>query len=525
MRTTIGEGAATNPFDDIENAEFVLLIGSNITEAHPITGNKLIRAKKSGKLNVASIDIRETQIYKNSKYKVTIPFESNLLVLNMMAYVILSENLENRQFVESRTKYFDEYRESILNDPYSNPEFFRQISGYEYLADLIPEVAREYAQKRSMILWGLGVTENFDGSYAVMAITHLALLTGNIGGSGKGLLPLRGQNNVQGNCDVGMLPYYNPDYQQPKEVGKMTPEVFDAIHDGEIKALWNMGEDLAHIHPNQNKIHSALKKLKLLVVNEVMANEITKFADVIFGVKSGYEKTGVYVNAERRLHLSQPLIKTDIPDDWEVIQGVENAIQNSWNYQTSKDVWSEVQVSVKNRYGGASYEKLEENRTRGLQWPVAENDTPILHLTEFRTKDGLGRFHYHQYKLRGQVEEILQQGRAKNFYLSTGRIIEHYNNAVQTKATNRLGRLHNRDILLVSYEDRDFFNGVETVKLKTEYGESGELPIKITKKMKRGTLFTTFHHPESRINFLFGDDADELIRAAQFKSIRVEILV
>ena len=523
MRETIGEGASTNPFNDIENSEFVILIGSNITEAHPIAGNKLIRAKKSGKLDIATIDIRKTQIFKNSKYQLVIPFEANLLVLNMLARVILEEGLENRLFVESRTENFEEYREAILNDPYSDPNFFKQIEGYEYLSELIPQVAREYARKRSMVLWGLGITEHLDGSYAVMAITNLALLTGNIGKSGAGLMPLRGQNNVQGTCDVGMLPYYDPDYKPPKEIGLMTPDIIDAILRDEIKALWNMGEDIAHIHPNQNKIHKALEKLDLLVVNEIMANEITKFAHVIFGVKSGYEKTGVYVNAERRLHLSQPIIDSDLPDDWEVVQGVAHYLGSDWDYENSEDVWNEVRGVMKERYSGATYEKLEKNRLRGLQWPIFEEDTPILHTEKFRTPNGLGKFIYHQYRLRGQIEEIVTK-RERSFYLSTGRTIAHYNNSAQTKATPRLHKLHNRDILLVSDEDREFFKDTKVVKLKTQFGESGELPIKITKNLKKGTLFTTFHHPESRINFLFGDEADELIKTARFKSLRVEVI-
>jgi formate dehydrogenase major subunit len=525
MRATIGEGASTNPFRDIENAEFVLIIGSNTTEAHPIVANKVIKAQKERKLNIASIDIRETQIFKNSKYGVTIPLESNLLVLNMLARVILEEELWDSEFVEKRTKYFDEYRESILNDPFADPMFFRKVAGYEYLAELIPKVAREYATKKSMILWGLGITENRDGSYAVMAITHLALLTGNIGKSGAGLLPLRGQNNVQGTCDVGMLPYYNPDYQPPKEVGYMTPDIIDAVLRGEIKAIWNMGEDIAHIHANQNKIHRALEELELFVVNEVMQNETTKFAHVIFGVKSGYEKTGVYVNAERRLHLSQPLVESSLPDDWEVIQAVENELDGNWRYSDSKSVWNDVRKAVKNRYSGASYQKLEESRVTGMQWPVGESDTPILHLEDFRTKDGLGRFKYHQYHLRGQVKELVQFGKQKYFYLSTGRSIIHYNNSAQTRGTERLYKLHNRDTLLVSVEDREFFGEQKSVKLKTEYGKSGELPIKFTNKIKKGVLFSTFHHPESRINFLFGDDADELIKTAQFKSLKVEVVL
>jgi formate dehydrogenase major subunit len=515
MRETIGEGASTNPFRDIENSEFLLVFGSNTTEAHPIVANKILRAK----IPFASFDIREIQMYKKAKYGVTIPYEANLLVLNMLARTILEEELYDKRFVETRTKYFEEYREQILNDPFADPMFFRRVAGYEYLAELLPKIAREYASKKSMILWGLGITENFDGSYAVMAITHLALLTGNVGKSGAGLMPLRGQNNVQGACDVGMLPYYAPDYQTPKEVGLMTPDIIDEVLKGEIKAIWNMGEDLAHIHANQNKVQKALQKLDFLVVNEVMFSEVTKFADVVFGVKSGYEKTGVYVNAERRLHLSQPLVESDMPDDWEVIAEVEKRISGEWNYTSSVEIWNEAREEI-SRYKGASYERLEENRISGLQWPVGESETPILHLENFRTKDGLGRFKYHQYKLRGQIEELLS-GEQNSFYLSTGRSIIHYNNASQTRGTERLQKLHSEDTLFASVEDKRRVG--EVVKLKTEYGESAELKVKFTKKLKKGTLFTTFHHPKSRINFLFGDEGDELIKTSQFKSIKVTI--
>jgi len=268
MRATIGEGAATNPYNDIYEAEFILIIGSNTTEAHPIVANRIIDAARLHD-NVAVIDVREIKMMKYAKHKAIIPYEANLLVLNMMAYVILKDELYNKKFVENRTKGFEEYREKILNDPYANPEFFKKVPGYEYLATLIPIIAREYALKKSMIFWGLGVTEHIDGSYAVMAITHLALLTGNIGKTGAGLMPLRGQNNVQGACDMGCLPYYDPDYQQPKRVGLMTPQLVDAMLEGKIKALLNMGEDIAHIHPNQNKIDKALDELEFIMVQSI----------------------------------------------------------------------------------------------------------------------------------------------------------------------------------------------------------------------------------------------------------------
>ncbi len=224
-----------------------------------------------------------------------------------MAFVIISEELYDKDFVAKRTKGFEEFKQQILSDPYANPKFFEQVEGYEYLAKAIPNVAREYALKRSMILWGLGVTQHLDGSYAVMAITHLATMTGNIGRVGAGLMPLRGQNNVQGVCDMGCLPYYLPDYQTPDEIGLMTPQLIDEMLNGKIKALLNMGEDIAHIHSNINKIAQALDNLEFIMVQELFMTEIAKRADIIIGVSSAYEKRGVYVSAMRRL---QPLRAT-----------------------------------------------------------------------------------------------------------------------------------------------------------------------------------------------------------------------
>jgi len=461
---------------------------------------------------------------KYAKHKAVIPHEANLLVLNMMAYVILKDELYNKKFVENRTKGFEEYKEKILNDPYANPDFFKQVPGYEYLATLIPIIAREYALKKSMIFWGLGITEHIDGSYAVMAITHLALLTGNIGKTGAGLMPLRGQNNVQGACDMGCLPYYDPDYQKPKKVGLMTPQLVDAMLEGKIKALLNMGEDIAHIHPNQNKIDKALDELEFIMVQELFMTEIAKRADIVIGVKSAYEKEGVYVNAMRRLHLSQPIVKSDLPDDWEVIKMLDNAMGGNYDYKTSEDVWNEVREVAHRRFSGASYLRLKRHRKRGLQWPVYTEDTPVLHLLDFRTEDGLGKFIYHQYQLRGMVEELVNGGVESGYYLTTGRTLPHYNNAAQTIQSEKLNNRYDEDILLVSEEDADRFPSTEYVILRSQYGESAPLRVKFTEKIKPNTLFTTFHHAKSRINYLFGDASDELILTAAFKSIKVEVL-
>jgi formate dehydrogenase major subunit len=521
MRTTIGEGAATNPYNDIYNCEFMIVIGSNTTEAHPIISNRILDVAREHD-NLAVFDVREIKLHRFAKYKAIMPHEANLLVLNMLAYVIIDEELYSDSFIADRTKGFLAFKEKILSDPYANPKYFEQIEGYEYLSKMIPKIAREYALKKSMIFWGLGITEHLDGSYAVMAITHLALMTGNIGKQGAGLMPLRGQNNVQGTCDMGMLPYYDPDYQTPKEIGLMTPQLVDEMLENRIKAVLNIGEDITHIHPNLNKIDRAFKNLDLLFVQELFMTDVAQRADIVVGVKSAYEKTGVYVNAMRRLHLSQPLVKSDLPDDWEVLQLLDNKMGGTANYKSSNDVWDEVREVAYRRFSGASYVRLERHRKRGLQWPVHTEDTPILHQLDFRTDDGLGEFHYHQYKLRGMVQEILEKD-LTGYHLTTGRTIAHYNNAAQTSQSEKLNKRYDEDILLVNEGDKADFP-TPTVILKSEYGETNPLTIEFTEKVQPKTLFCTFHHAASKINNLFGDKSDELILTAAFKSVKVEIV-
>ena len=522
LRATIGEGAATNPYNDIYACEFIIVFGSNTTEAHPIVANRIIHQAQRHD-NLAVFDVREIKLHRFAKYKAIIPYEANLLVLNMLAYVIITEELYDESFIADRTVGFEAYKAKILGDPYANPDYFLDIAGYEHLPNMIRKIAREYALKRSMIFWGLGVTEHIDGSYAVMAIAHLAMMTGNIGKEGAGLMPLRGQNNVQGACDMGCLPYYAPDYQEPKEVGMMTPQLIDAMLDGRIKALLNMGEDIAHIHPNINKIEKALEELELIVVLELFMTEIAKRADIVIGVKSAYEKTGVYINAMRRMHLSQPLVHSDLPDDWEVIQMLDNALGGNFSYKESMEIWDEVRAVASRRFSQASYLRLKRHRKRGLQWPVWDEDTPRLHQLDFRTEDGLGRFCYHGYALRGMVKE-LKAKTLSGYYLTTGRTLAHYNNAAQTKESPKLMSRYEEDIILASSEDEALFPSKHRVILKSPYGQSAPLRVIFSDKIKPKTLFATFHHAASGINRLFGDRGDALVLTAAFKSQKVEVL-
>lgn len=282
--------------------------------------------------------------------------------------------------------------------------------------------------------------------------------------------------------------------------------------------------NIAHIHPNQNKVHKGLANLELIISNELFMNEVTKMADIIFGVKSAYEKTGVYVNAMRRLHLSQPLVETDLPDDWEVLRDIENKINGEFEFKDSEDVWNEAKEAVGSRFSGATYHKLSKNRNRGMLWPIKKEDTPILHVEDFRTEDGKGTFAYHQYQLREQVKKLVnkEEFASNEFYLTTGRTIVQYNNAAQTKISEALNSKYDKDVVLASVEDQDRI-GSDHIIMRTQYGETAVLPVKFVKTIKQGTLFTTFHHAASKVNYIFGDEADELIMTAKFKSIRVEV--
>jgi len=224
----------------------------------------------------------------------------------------------------------------------------------------------------------------------------------------------------------------------------------------------------------------------------------------------------------RRLHLSQPLVKSDLPDDWEVLQILDNKMGGNYNYKSSKDIWSEVQKVAYRRFSGADYHRLEKHRKRGLQWPVHTEDTPILHQLDFRTDDGLGHFKYNQYKLRGMIKEITTKT-LTGYHLTTGRTLAHYNNASQTKRTESLNKRYSEDILLVSEDDAADFTS-DTVILKSEFGETTPLTIKITDKIKPKTLFVTFHHAKSKVNALFGDASDEVILTAAFKTVKVEVI-
>ena len=513
LMMSIGEGASSASFDDIFESEVLFVIGSNTTQAHPIVANRIIKAKKRG-AKVIVIDVREINLMKFADEAVILPFEANLLFLNSVAKEIIKNNLEDKEFISKRCINFEEYKTQLLKDE-NDKELFSQLKGYEKVKTQIENIAKLITSNKTLFMWGLGITEHLDGTEAVNAVSNLAMMSGNFGKKGVGVLPLRGQNNVQGCCDVGCLPYYLPDYKKPNKIGLMTPQMVDEMLKGDFKALFCMGEDLTHIHTNQNKIHKAIKNLELLVTMDLFINDVAKNSDIVFGVKSSYEKFGVYVNAERRLHLSIPAVENNLPDDWEVIQAIENRLKGEFKYSSSEEIFNDLTKEVK-RFEGATYERL---KNKPLQWPIFKNgdDSPLLHIDTFSTPDGKGHFHYRPYTIREQIKNLLNN--ENKFYLTTGRDIAHYNNSAQTKESEKLLKRYNDDILLVN----PIHNFGEEVILKSKYGKTNPLKIKYTNKVKPFTLYTTFHFAKNHLNYIFGDEADEKVKTARFKSVEVKI--
>jgi formate dehydrogenase major subunit len=510
LKRTLGEGAASAPFSDIFEAETIVVIGSNTTEAHPIAGLKILEAARLGATLIV-IDVRKVAIGRGAAFELIIPFESNLAALNAIAYEIVANNLHDEAFIKRRTIGFAEYRSALLSQ---KPIDFGLVAGYETLRDQIPAVARAIAGKRTLFLWGLGVTEHIDGSDAVSAIANLALLTGAFGKRGAGVIPLRGQNNVQGACDMGCLPYYETGYAAPKTIGLTSPEMIDAMLSGEITALFNMGEDIAHTSANLNKVAAALEKLDFMCVCELFMSGAAKKADVVIGVKSAYEKLGVFINAERRARLSEPLVKRDAPDDWEFFLDLAAAMNRPIALNSSEAVWREIQSKAPDMFSAIGYDELRAAKSRGLCWKGER-----LYEKRFHTIDGKARFFYAAWQRRGAIDNKDDA----IFYLTTGRVLRQYNNGAQTNETPRLNAKAERDIALISPLDSHKFDLTKRHKLISRFGESSPIVFKACESIAKGTIFCSFHHARSRLNYLFGDEGDRVTKTPNFKAIETRV--
>ncbi len=531
MQKAFGTGAATNSIKDLKITEFIMIIGANPTAAHPVTGAKIKQKLMKGTPSIV-IDPVCTEVAKYASYHLQLRPGTNVALLNMMSYYIIQADLVNQTFIQERCEDWQLFSQNIMA---IDLDAMESITGVD--RQLVRSAAIAYASAKSaMSFHGLGVTEHSQGSRTVMNIANLAMMTGNIGREGVGVNPLRGQNNVQGAADMGCQPHQgagyfpieleenNLKYQKhygveiPTQKGLKIPEMFQAAVDGQLKALWIMGEDVAQTDPNQNHVLKALNNLELLVVQEIFMSETAKLADVVLPGTSFLEKSGTFTNGERRIQAVRAAVTPlkGCKTDGQIMVDMINKLGYR-QASAEPDMLIEEISQIVPFFSGVKWQELHEN---GKQWPVLENGegTEILHTNEFRR--GKGKFHYFDWL---ESQEILENAHEFPFILTTSRILEHYNAATMTRRTAN-EQIVDKDVLLVNPKDA-ISKGITNhskVKLESERGEI-ELVAEISAKVKPGVLFTTFHFPELMVNRVTGDACDTETMCPEYKVVAVNI--
>jgi formate dehydrogenase major subunit len=531
MQRAFGTGAATNSIEDLKYTNCVMIIGANPTDGHPVTGAKLKQFAMKSKTTIV-IDPRETEIARYATYHLQLQPGTNVALLNMMLYYIITEGLEDKGFIESRTEGYLEFKEQILA---LNLDELEKITGVD--KNLVRQAAMAYANAgNAMSFHGLGVTEHSQGSYTVMLISDLAMITGNIGRKGVGVNPLRGQNNVQGAADMGCQPHqgagyldaYNPEinrhyenfYQTKIPLGKglKIPEMFDASIEGKLKALWLMGEDVVQTDPNTNKVIAAMKNLDLLVVQEIFMTETTKYATVILPASSFLEKSGTFTNGERRIQRVQKVVEP-LPGTKPDGQIVAEIMQRMGFPQADYDaatVLDEV-AQIVPFFAGVKWDELGDN---GKQWPVLKDgtDTQIMHLDKFSR--GLGKFHYFDYQ---ESNELTKHKKEYPYIVTTNRELEHYNCGTMTRRTGN-ALILTEDVLLIHPEDaaKHLIHEGDFVCVESPRGKV-DIKARITKEVKQGVLSTTFHFPDLMLNIITSDEHDSEAMCPEYKVVAVNI--
>lgn len=531
MQRSFGTGAATNSVEDIKHTDCILVIGANPTDAHPVTGAKLKQFAMKGKATIV-IDPRRTELARYATYHLALRPGTNVAMLNMFMYFIIHNNLVDTNFIDTRTEGYQEFREKILA---INLDEAERITGVD--RQLVEKAAIAYASApNAMSFHGLGVTEHSQGTFTVMQIADLAMMTGNIGRPGVGVNPLRGQNNVQGAADMGCQPHQGAGYldvslpevqatyaqhygvPQPKAAGKKIPEMFDAAIAGQLKALWLIGEDVVQTDPNTAKVMRAMESLDLLVVQELFMTETARMADVVLPASSFLEKSGTFTNAERRVQrvnaVIAPLPGTK-PDGQILTEMMQRMGFPQAPYQAEL-VLEEISRVVP-FFAGIRWEELGSN---GKQWPVAPDgkDTQILHTDTFR--NGKGKFAFFDWR---ESDELQENSKDYPLILTTNRELEHYNCGAMTRRTGNVDIL-TEDSLLVHPQDAGSY-GIADGEMVCVESPRGKVDIRarVTDEVRPGVVSTTFHFPEIMVNHLTSDEHDSEALCPEYKVVAVRI--
>ncbi|HEX5048107.1 MAG TPA: formate dehydrogenase subunit alpha [Gammaproteobacteria bacterium] len=537
LKTTLGESAGTQSFDSVMKSDCVIVIGANPTDAHPVFGSQMKRRLREG-AKLIVVDPREIDLVRSphvqASYHLQLRPSTNVAVVNALAHVIVTEGLEKKDFIAERcdAEGYETWREFIV-DPQNSPENVAKETGVD--ARLLREAARLFASvPNGAIYYGLGVTEHSQGSTTVMAIANLAMCTGNLGREGVGVNPLRGQNNVQGSCDMGSFPHELPGYRHVSnaavreqfekewgvrllaEPGMRIPNMFDAAVAGQFKALYVQGEDVAQSDPDTHHVTNALSSLECMIVQDIFLNETAKFATVFLPGSSFLEKNGTFTNAERRI---SPVRKVMEPlaglQDWEVTQRLAQALGYPMNYSHPSEIMDEI-ARLTPTFTGVSYAKLDE--LGSIQWPCnanAVNGTPTMHIGEFVRGKGL-------FKVTPYVPTDEVTTRKYPLLLTTGRILSQYNVGAQTRRTENV-QWHDEDVLEIHPHDAEN-RGIEDgdwVGLQSRAGET-VLRAVLSERIQPGVVYTTFHHPFSGANVVTTDNSDWATNCPEYKVTAVQ---
>jgi formate dehydrogenase major subunit len=538
LKQTLGTSAGTQPFDSVMDADVIMVIGANPTAAHPVFASQMKRRLQQG-AKLIVLDPRKIGLVKSARIKADFHLPllpgTNVAMINALAHVIVSEGLLADDYIQERCDVdsFEAWKTMILK-PENSPESVAEISGVP--AEDIRGAARLYAEaENGAIYYGLGVTEHSQGSTMVMGMANLAMATGNIGRTGVGVNPLRGQNNVQGSCDMGSFPHELPGYRPVSddavrgsfenhwgveidpEPGYRIPNMFDAACAGKYKGMYIQGEDLAQSDPNTHHVEAALSAMECVVVQDLFLNETAKFAHVFLPGTSFLEKDGTFINAERRINRVRPVMKPrQGKDEWLITQELANAMGYPMNYESSAQIMDEI-AELTPDFHRVSFEFLD--RVGSVQWPCNEDapmGTPIMHVDNFVRGKGL-------FVETDFVPTEERTNRKFPLLLTTGRILSQYNVGAQTRRTENMV-WYDADLLEVHPSDAEV-RGIKEGMLVSLSSRKGEIALvaTITERVQPGVVYTTFHNPETGANVVTTEHSDWATSCPEYKVTAVQI--
>jgi len=544
LKQTLGESAGTQTFKSVEEADVIVIIGANPTDGHPVFASRMKRRLRGDGntpgARLIVVDPRRIDIVRTphvqADHHLQLKPGTNVAMITALAHVIVTEGLVDEAFVADRceAKSLNEWREFVAR-PANSPEAMQAITGV--LPAEVRAAARLYANARNgAIYYGLGVTEHSQGSTMVMGIANLAMATGNVGREGVGVNPLRGQNNVQGACDMGSFPHELPGYRHVSdstvrasfeaawgveinpEPGLRIPNMFDAALSGSFKGLYCEGEDIIQSDPNTQHVASALMAMECIVVQDLFLNETAKYAHVFLPGSSFLEKDGTFTNAERRISRVRKVMPPKAGfADWEVTVKLANALGYPMSYENPEAIMDEI-AALTPTFRGVSYKKIDE--LGSIQWPcneAAPEGTPTMHIDTFVR--GKGKFIITQY-----VASDEKVTRMFPLLLTTGRILSQYNVGAQTRRTEN-NQWHSEDRLEIHPHDAEE-RGVkhdDWVGIKSRAGET-VLRALVTERMQPGVVYTTFHFPESGANVITTDNSDWATNCPEYKVTAVQVM-